>query len=1130
VGVISTPFILARITAYRSALGAVLLITFVVGAALAALAVYDGRALRQATYNRLADGDTAITVSLPAASQSQFAAQSAALRSAASSALGPVPYTMNGTLWSVLLTLPQDVGPSAAGQTGPTTESAQPVQPLLQLAAFGDLAAHATLSSGTWPTAPDAGSASTGAVAAALPVEVADELHLSVGSRLALHDRTDNTVVSLRVTGLFQPAVGGDPYWDQSPFGLAGEQLSPPFETFGPVVVDEGAFAGGVLAADHASWSLQPSVAAMAGQGQDATTRSLSTLTTLVQRSPVVHYADLSTTLPAQLAALRSAHGVTLSGLFAVALALLALALCALVVSAGPLAAQREAETFLFAHRGRARRQALLANLAEAAVLGAVGLLAAAPAGIALAGFLTTGASPAAAAVAGGAISPFSRPAWLAAAAVAALGAAVLVAATSRGQHRDPRRPSGLRAPRLAGPARAGADLLVLALAALGFWQLHSLPLVGTGTGSGTGAASGTGTGAAFRVNPLAAITPALALLAAALLSLRLLPLAGVLGDRLAARRRGVAGALTAWQVSRRPAQQSGPALLLVLAAATGAFGLCVHATWLRSATDQSANLAGAQVRLTLYGPPSAADATDAAIAQDHAVRAATTAVRTTAYDGAAVLAVESASAADTVLLRPDQYSQSPATLWAALRNGVVQLPALHGRPARLSLTLTLTGGEPSTGARALANATVSLTLEEGNHEFVDTTPEPFAADGRAHTVVFPLGRQTTYPLRIAGLGLSYQPPLSSVSSPDALSVSALAVSDQESGPSWTPAAPALAGWSSLAGSADLQQAARNANTGSAFPSAGQNATRGPLLGTSWAGWSQSFDPGYGGLPDYDSATGQLVGFGRASATLTFSGPAPQTIPALATAAFLDDTKLGVGDLTQITVNGHNLPVRIVGSVAQFPSIDPANSSGGLIVDETAVQSAVLAHGLPALPVTEWWLDTGGTSVPRGIPDTVTAAVRSTILAALLADPLARLTQQGLEALGLAAGILAVTAVWTAVVAARRERRGQEAVLAALGISSRRQVVIQCAERLAVAAPAAILGVGIGVLLARLLMPYLILTGDATTPSPPALFAVAWGPVTLLAAVVAAGPVLAAAAGAWRRTDPAVQLRLMEDL
>jgi hypothetical protein len=150
-----SPFILARITAYRSALGAVLLITFVVGAVLAALAVYDGRALRQATYNRLAGGDTAVTVSLPADPQSWFATQSAALRSAASRALGPVPYTMNGTLWSVLLTLPQGVGPSAAGQTGQAAESTQPVQPFLQLAAFGDLAAHATLSSGAWPAAPD---------------------------------------------------------------------------------------------------------------------------------------------------------------------------------------------------------------------------------------------------------------------------------------------------------------------------------------------------------------------------------------------------------------------------------------------------------------------------------------------------------------------------------------------------------------------------------------------------------------------------------------------------------------------------------------------------------------------------------------------------------------------------------------------------------------------------------------------------------------------------------------------------------------------------------------------------------------------------------------------------------------
>ena len=59
--------------------------------------------------------------------------------------------------------------------------------------------------------------------------------------------------------------------------------------------------------------------------------------------------------------------------------------------------------------------------------------------------------------------------------------------------------------------------------------------------------------------------------------------------DRLAARGRGLTGALAGWQFSRQPLRQGGAALLLVMAVATGTLALAQHASWSRSAADQAA-------------------------------------------------------------------------------------------------------------------------------------------------------------------------------------------------------------------------------------------------------------------------------------------------------------------------------------------------------------------------------------------------------------------------------------------------------------------------------------------------------------------------------------------------------------
>ncbi|MBP0455885.1 ABC transporter permease, partial [Kitasatospora sp. RG8] len=139
-------------------------------------------------------------------------------------------------------------------------------------------------------------------------------------------------------------------------------------------------------------------------------------------------------------------------------------------------------------------------------------------------------------------------------------------------------RRAGGRQAMVAGAVRSGADLAVVALAALAYYQLAQYH----------GGLS-TDAGGRLGLDPVLVAAPTLALCAGTLLVLRLLPLAARLGGRLAARGRGLVPALAGWQLARRPGRASGPVLLLVLAVATGVLALGQHTTWTTSQRDQAA-------------------------------------------------------------------------------------------------------------------------------------------------------------------------------------------------------------------------------------------------------------------------------------------------------------------------------------------------------------------------------------------------------------------------------------------------------------------------------------------------------------------------------------------------------------
>jgi ABC-type antimicrobial peptide transport system permease subunit len=168
----------------------------------------------------------------------------------------------------------------------------------------------------------------------------------------------------------------------------------------------------------------------------------------------------------------------------------------------------------------------------------------------------------------------------------------------------------------------------------------------------------------------------------------------------------------------------------------------------------------------------------------------------------------------------------------------------------------------------------------------------------------------------------------------------------------------------------------------------------------------------------------------------------------------------------------------------------------------------------PSLPAT----------VPAGT-DIISAAALTTAAAS---DTLSAAPQQALLAMAAAAALLAIMGFWVSIAADVRRRRAETALLSALGVTRRKAAVQLCLEKLLLSLPSAVLGVLLGTLVARLLVPAVTLTPAAQLPTPPAVTVDDLPRAIAFALVVAVLPAAAAALAATRRPDPAAELRAAE--
>ncbi|MFE2066634.1 FtsX-like permease family protein [Streptomyces sp. NPDC059467] len=1087
-----TGFVLARVRAHRLLLAAALLTVLLTTAVLATLTAYSGAigdaALRHSLDDPRNAADTSLVVKAEVPYEGRTAADSA-VRKGARRVFDGLPLTVRTLTRSGPYALP-----------GRTDGSGDP-----DLTFFAALdTGQVRLVSGRMP-----GPAAGTDVEVALPQTAARQLGLRPGSRLTLTDRLDGPAVRVRVTGLYRPADVTAPYWQLDDLLGRGIKKSG-FTTYGPLLADPAVLGGRRVSAGTSAWLASAGFAAVTTGHTDTLRRAARSGVAALRKDPALTGMTASTTsLPDVLDRVDRSLRVARSTLLIVTLQLTLLAGYALLLVARLLSAERREETRLLRARGASGTRIAGLAAAEASLL-AVPAAVCAPL---LAGPLTQ-------LLAGeGALARIDLrlevPAggrgtvWLVAAA-SSLTCALAVTLAQRAsfggtglfRHAAVRRPvrgagngaagphsaagtlRTVRRPALASSAKAGADLGLLTLAAVAYWQLRRHPAGATD------------------LDPLLIAAPALALLAGTVLTLRLLPPLARLAERRAAAGRGLSSALAAWQFGRRPARNAPPVLLLVLAVALGMLAIGQATSWTRSQDDQADFAAGAPVRVLAAGD-GGLGRTDIYAALP-GVHAAAPAVRTTLpLSGdrtATVLALDTAHAADTVLMRRDLADRPVRPLLAGLAaEGGTAGARIPAHTARLDLTASV---RSSTGPGTSIDVTVTLENRYGVPYRLPFGRLP--TDGRPHTLTLDL-TTAPGPATLTGLQLDMAQPAYRAEQ-HRLRITGLTATGTDGTATRLPL-PAPWTASALTGGAAVATAATS-------PGRPHITSTRPL----------TVDYGTGYLPDADIWTIATV-----TIRLYVTQPAPPELTALATDRFLDSANARPGERVDVTIGGETLPVRITAAVRALPTT--GDNGGALLLDLRSVNRQLAArYGQGAEP-TEWWLGTSAqartAAAVRALPDVDPGevVVRDEIDARLRDDPFGAGPEAAFVAAAVVAAALAAVGFAVSAAGSLRERDAEFAVLRALGAPRRRLARAVAAELGVLVGLALVVGVALGTVLTRTVLPLIVLTSRATRPVPELRVALPPGQVALLLAAVAAAPLAVTIALSRRGANPASALR-----
>ena len=427
---------------------------------------------------------------------------------------------------------------------------------------------------------------------AAVPYDVANELGLTVGSRLsAIPHWVDATpYASVVVSGIFRRADPDHPIW------RLDDEI---FYTFSsgsfvavPLLVSEdtllrglgGAFSdmdttyGWMLMVDHERLRATNATDAM---------RSIVGMQRSASRT-FLSYRQL-TDLDNALADYDERLLFTKLQMFVVLILIAVVVLYYVVTLSSLVAEQRKNEISLLQGRGATERQVLTVFVLEGLTISVLAIVTA-PFLAALA-ISVLGYTPAFSDLSGGSLLPvtLTRGAFI----MSALGGALSFGALMIPAFQASRSPMSRDRQEMARPSQLSffqryyLDVMLLVVSIVLFRQLTE-----------QGSLAATNLLGEVAVNQMLLAVPAITLVAAAMVLLRLFPVVMDLASRLLARHLAPGLVMGLWQMSRNPTHYSRLALLLILMAGLGIFAASFGGTLKRSFTERVLYSAGSDIRL----------------------------------------------------------------------------------------------------------------------------------------------------------------------------------------------------------------------------------------------------------------------------------------------------------------------------------------------------------------------------------------------------------------------------------------------------------------------------------------------------------------------------------------------------
>jgi ABC-type lipoprotein release transport system permease subunit len=685
-------------------------------------------------------------------------------------------------------------------------------------------------------------------------------------------------------------------------------------------------------------------------------------------------------------------------------------------------------------------------------------------------------------------------------------------------------------------------DVFVLVGGLILLWRLH---LYGEMTTGGPGGA---------RLDWLLLLSPVAFLLGGATILLRVFPLILHALAFLAARRRGLAGALALWQASRNPTHVTRLVLLLTLAIALGNLSTGLNTTLDQSESDRALYLAGNDLRLISQGAvplvdlqlsPGVTELSGAWRGQG-AVSLKSTPTGSAdsadpadeAYPRFEVLAIEPQSFAGVTAYRDDFADRSIEELLDQLVIPEGQHPSLlllPGQPAQLTLWLW---GEPED--KAEQDSYHRWIDGDGDAERVGVVAKLQTAQGELFTVRL----QRLQPAEQVALQTDYFTLQMNVGGRDV----GLRLRIRPDHQGWHYFASSLPVLPSSSYPLSLHSLwFQNQATRFGEPIAKEVSVVLDDLGVIDAETQQLhivedfdgitrthflnvMDEGsiYSGL--YTAPTGRASHSGESGQAVhlsyTRSGQTrplrlrqiwtSDPLPALASPAFIETTKLDVGDVARTWVGGEQpgasgsaeVDFRIVGTVRYFPTMYEELDAGFLVTsrdrllalfNETSQRSTNSNEVLIETDESTS-MDTLAVMVPMLSQSWQAESVRKT----LKANPLA-LGLRGVTFFGSAlTTLLSLVGFATHFYLSVRQREMLYGVMRALGLSSRQLYGSLLLEQAVLILMGLALGTGLGVLLNQITLPRLPVSLADRPPIPPFVPRADWlavGSLYLLLAV-----------------------------